>query len=352
MTLTGDHAARDIVTAGFGADRHRERQSLDVHRRVAPLPPASTHRHAAHWTAELRLPRRGHPTMARATRFNVAVTSESPRKPHRLALGTAGHIARPSLRRLTGQDRLMTRPPHLRSWLLSATLVVLAVAAWLVLAPTQIGGETSYVTTSGISMAPRFHTGDLAVVRPADALQGRRHRRLPQHDAAHGRPAPHHRRQGRSLRLQGRQQRLRRSRRGPPAPTLVGRLSLRVAHGGRVLAWLHTPFMAALLLGGLAALLLLGATQQRRRRDRRRPNEARAARAARSSDRERDLRRRHADRVHRIRRGRRGLPRAQRARVLPPGDQADRGQDSRTPRRSASATTPRRPPGRSTPTAS
>ena len=43
------------------------------------------------------------------------------------------------------------------------------------------------------------------------ALQGRGHRRLPQHDAAHGRPAPHHRRQGRSLRLQGRQQQLRRS---------------------------------------------------------------------------------------------------------------------------------------------
>src|SRR5262245_49045395 len=62
----------------------------------------------------------------------------------------------------------MPRPPHLRSWLLSATLVVFAVAAWLLLAPTQIGGETRYVTTSGVSMAPRFHSGDLAVVRPAD----------------------------------------------------------------------------------------------------------------------------------------------------------------------------------------
>ena len=61
----------------------------------------------------------------------------------------------------------MTRPPHLRAGLISATLVVLAVAAWLLVAPTQIGGETSYVTTSGISMAPRFHSGDLAVVRPA-----------------------------------------------------------------------------------------------------------------------------------------------------------------------------------------
>ena len=62
----------------------------------------------------------------------------------------------------------MTRPPHLRSGLISAALVVLAVAVWLLLAPTQIGGETSYVRTSGISMQPRFHTGDLAIVRPAE----------------------------------------------------------------------------------------------------------------------------------------------------------------------------------------
>ena len=62
---------------------------------------------------------------------------------------------------------MTTKTPHLRACLVSATLVVLAVAAWLLVAPTQIGGETSYVTTSGISMAPRFHSGDLGVVRPA-----------------------------------------------------------------------------------------------------------------------------------------------------------------------------------------
>ena len=58
----------------------------------------------------------------------------------------------------------MTRLPHLRAGLISATLVVLVVAAWLLIAPTQIGGETSYVTTTGISMSPRFHSGDLGVV--------------------------------------------------------------------------------------------------------------------------------------------------------------------------------------------
>jgi signal peptidase I len=42
-----------------------------------------------------------------------------------------------------------------------ATLVCL----WYFLAPTALGGSTSYVSTDGISMEPRFHTGDLAIVR-------------------------------------------------------------------------------------------------------------------------------------------------------------------------------------------
>ena len=180
----------------------------------------------------------------------------------------------------------MTRPPHLRSWLLSATLVVLAVAAWLVLAPTQIGGETSYVTTSGISMAPRFHTGDLAVVRPAQHYQ-----------VATSSPTAARCCASSSCTASSPSRAIATSSRAttttssiptrPSRSELVGRLSLRVAHGGRVLAWLHTPFMAALLLGGLAALLLLGATQQRRRRDRRRPSEARSVQVSRArADRE------------------------------------------------------------------
>lgn len=37
---------------------------------------------------------------------------------------------------------------------------------WL-LAPVALGGETVYVTTHGVSMQPRFHSGDLAILRPA-----------------------------------------------------------------------------------------------------------------------------------------------------------------------------------------
>jgi signal peptidase I len=47
---------------------------------------------------------------------------------------------------------------------LVASLALLA-SAWWFLAPPQLGGRTSYVFTDGVSMQPRFHTGDLAVVR-------------------------------------------------------------------------------------------------------------------------------------------------------------------------------------------
>ena len=57
----------------------------------------------------------------------------------------------------------------------------------------------------------------------------------------------------------------------PARADVVGKLAFRVPHGGLVLHWLHTPFMAALLCGGMALLLFMGAKQRRRRRDRRRP---------------------------------------------------------------------------------
>ncbi len=154
---------------------------------------------------------------------------------------------------------------------------MLAVAAWLLLAPTQIGGETGYVSTSGTSMAPRFHSGDLAVVRPSAqyrvgdviAYRSKTLRLVVLHRivAAKG---------GRF------------TTRGdnndftdPDHPTrtdVVGKLTLRVAHGGRILHWLHTPLMAALLCGGMTLLLFLGAKQRRRRRDRRRPLDERGIR--------------------------------------------------------------------------
>jgi signal peptidase I len=168
----------------------------------------------------------------------------------------------------------MTRPPHLRSGLISAALVVLAVAVWLLLAPTQIGGETSYVRTSGISMQPRFHTGDLAVVRPAKSYKVG-------DIVAYRSKVLHLVVLHRIIAVKGDGYVTRGDNNDfvdpdhPSGAAVLGKLSVRVPHGGWVLALLHTPFMAALFAGAMALFLFMGAKHHRRRRDRRRPSEAR-----------------------------------------------------------------------------
>ena len=57
------------------------------------------------------------------------------------------------------------RPPRAKK-LIPGVLGLVAVACvWYFFAPTALGGKDSYVVTDGISMKPRFHGGDLAVVR-------------------------------------------------------------------------------------------------------------------------------------------------------------------------------------------
>jgi signal peptidase I len=156
----------------------------------------------------------------------------------------------------------------LRSGLFTAAFVCLAIVAWLYLAPTQIGGTTSYVVTSGISMEPSFHTGDLALVRPADQYRVGQvvayHSTLLHVTVLH-RIVAH--RGGRYF-FKGDNNNFI----DPTHPTrneLIGALWVRVPHGGRVLAWLHSPLTAAALTG-FAALLVLSAFGERRRRRNRR----------------------------------------------------------------------------------
>src|SRR3954466_37178 len=49
---------------------------------------------------------------------------------------------------------------------ISAAVALVLAAVWLFW-PLTLGGGTTYVTTHGISMEPRFHTGDLAILRSA-----------------------------------------------------------------------------------------------------------------------------------------------------------------------------------------
>ena len=50
-------------------------------------------------------------------------------------------------------------------------LVIGLVLAWVFLAPTKIGGQASYVMIQGHSMEPKFHSGDLVLVREAASYQ-------------------------------------------------------------------------------------------------------------------------------------------------------------------------------------
>ena len=57
------------------------------------------------------------------------------------------------------------QPPRPRKLLSLALGLGILVCLWSYFAPVALGGSTTYVVTEGISMEPRFHTGDLALVR-------------------------------------------------------------------------------------------------------------------------------------------------------------------------------------------
>jgi signal peptidase I len=156
---------------------------------------------------------------------------------------------------------------RLRSGLITGALLLLAGAFWLFLAPPKIGGRTTYVITSGTSMEPSFHTGDLAIVRPADRYRVgdvvAYHSSLLHVVVLHRIIAIH----GNRYVFKGDHNNFV----DPTHPTraaLVGTLWVHIPHGGVVLRTLHSPITAAVLCG-LVALLLVGTGETKRRRSRR-----------------------------------------------------------------------------------
>src|SRR4051812_39193182 len=67
------------------------------------------------------------------------------------------------MRTLLRPWRSLTRSPLRRAF--SVVGAALAIVLWLGLAPSALGGSSTYVTTYGISMEPVLHKGDLAIVR-------------------------------------------------------------------------------------------------------------------------------------------------------------------------------------------
>jgi signal peptidase I len=157
---------------------------------------------------------------------------------------------------------------HLRTRLVTGAIVLLLAAAWLTAGPAQLGGRTTYVATHGISMQPRFHSGDLALVRPAaDYRVGdvvAYHSRVLHSIVLHRIIA----RDGDRYVFQGDNNDFI-DPIHPRRADLIGALWIRVPRGGAVLTWLHSPAVAALLCGGVG-LLVLWPARRRRRRDRRR----------------------------------------------------------------------------------
>jgi signal peptidase I len=161
------------------------------------------------------------------------------------------------------------RSRRTRSLLVSAFVLALAGVGWFFLAPTQIGGSNRYVITHGISMEPRIHTGDLVLVRPASDYHVGEvvayHSTLLNTVVLHRIVAIHNG----HYTFKGDNN----SFRDPTHPTralLLGKMWLHIPRGGIVLDWLHKPWVAALLTGGVALMLRFGGDQQRRRRRRRR----------------------------------------------------------------------------------
>jgi signal peptidase I len=62
--------------------------------------------------------------------------------------------------------------PHVHtSWFINLLSLLLAAVIWLLFAPTQLGGKMTYVIVDGNSMEPRFHLGDLVIVRKQSTYQ-------------------------------------------------------------------------------------------------------------------------------------------------------------------------------------
>jgi len=151
----------------------------------------------------------------------------------------------------------VTKKPPIRSVVLTLAVLIVSTIAWIDFAPTSVGGDSAYVITHGISMEPRFHTGDLAIVHPAARYTVGEivayHSSLLHVTVLHRIVAI---RDGRYTFKGDNNDFL-----DPVHPTraqLLGKLWLHIKGGGRYLEALHNPLVAA-VLAGIAGLILMGA---------------------------------------------------------------------------------------------
>lgn len=149
------------------------------------------------------------------------------------------------------------------------------LVSWLTVAPTQIGGPATYAETSGVSMEPLLHAGDLALVRQQASY--RVGQVVLYESPVLRRPVLH-----RVVVVQDGRYYFRGDNNNFVDPgyatrsELLGKLWFAVPALGSVLRWIAEPVFAA-VIAGLAALTVMaaalgGAPRRRHRRRRHHPH--------------------------------------------------------------------------------
>ena len=151
----------------------------------------------------------------------------------------------------TRRRTLVNVPPLLRQGGAAALTLLALAGIWWAAAPPALGGRTTIVTVDGSSMLPRYRRSDLIALRP--------HRRYHVGDVVGYQSAMLHRivlhrivaiHNGRYT-FKGDNNTFT----DPETPTirnLVGAEAVHLPGAGKAIAWLHTPWLLALL----AALLI------------------------------------------------------------------------------------------------
>lgn len=164
------------------------------------------------------------------------------------------------------------RTRHTRKFLSAGLGLIALVCVWFFFAPGTLGGSTSYVVTDGVSMEPRFHTGDLALVRSENRYQVGQ-------IVAYRSKAFHTIVLHRIVALRGDRYVFKGDNNNfldfehPAASQLIGALWLHIPGAGARLHSLRSPLLIAVLIG-IGTLLFAGAAFTRRTRRRRRQRRA------------------------------------------------------------------------------
>lgn len=150
----------------------------------------------------------------------------------------------------------------------SGCLLVVLAAVWDNFAPLPLGGQASYVIINGNSMEPGFHLGDLVVVRPA--LSYEVGDEVTYRDADLGRYV-FHRIIGQDLDryiLKGDNNTWTDSYH-PTAGEIVGKIWIHLPGFGKVITWLRTPWILAVMIGAIGgtgmAILFIRPREKRAR---------------------------------------------------------------------------------------